>query len=329
MRKKFLDYMRRFRIKDDLKRQAVEAGVLDKKDYIAWRQAQIYNGKRYAKMVETLAGDMHSANMLAKSTILEHMPEAYTYVKNHEMYAIDQLVNLNTSFTLYNAEATEKLIRENPELLPPPKPGGETARKLAENKDLRWNRQKISSALMQGIIQGESVPKIARRLESVGEMNHRAAIRNARTMHTSVQNAAKIDSGYWAKSKGVDISYVWSAALDMRTRPAHRQLDGQRRNLGEPFEVDGEEIMYPGDPSAPGYLVYNCRCVLVRQVKGYEYDIRDDYTDYEHINGMTYEQWKKSDKVITNPITLPEEKAKAIKGAYIGEYIKLRRSLGG
>ena len=35
-------------------------------------------------------------------------------------------------------------------------------------------------------------------------------------------------------------------------------LDGQKAEMGKPFKVDGEEIMFPGDTSAPGYLVYNC-----------------------------------------------------------------------
>jgi hypothetical protein len=35
---------------------------------------------------------------------------------------------------------------------------------------------------------------------------------------------------------------------------------------------------------------------------------------------MTYEQWKNEKKSTSNPITLPEEKAAAIRQSYIHEY---------
>lgn len=34
------------------------------------------------------------------------------------------------------------------------------------------------------------------------------------------------------------------------------------------FKLDGYHLMYPGDSSAPGYLVYNCRCTTVAVVDG-------------------------------------------------------------
>lgn len=40
-------------------------------------------------------------------------------------------------------------------------------------------------------------------------------------------------------------------------------LDSQTAEVDKPFEVDRYKIMFPGDTSAPGYLVYNCRCRIV------------------------------------------------------------------
>ena len=34
------------------------------------------------------------------------------------------------------------------------------------------------------------------------------------------------------------------------------------------LKLDGYHLMYPGDSSAPGYLVYNCRCTTVAVVDG-------------------------------------------------------------
>ena len=44
------------------------------------------------------------------------------------------------------------------------------------------------------------------------------------------------------------------------------------RTVGGPamqaLKLDGYHLMYPGDSSAPGYLVYNCRCTTVAVVDG-------------------------------------------------------------
>jgi len=42
-----------------------------------------------------------------------------------------------------------------------------------------------------------------------------------------------------------------------------RGLDGQVRTLGDPFDVGGIALLYPGDPSAPPSEICNCVCTLV------------------------------------------------------------------
>lgn len=39
-------------------------------------------------------------------------------------------------------------------------------------------------------------------------------------------------------------------------------LDGQRRKIDQPFEVDGELLHYPSDPAGSAHNVINCRCAL-------------------------------------------------------------------
>lgn len=85
------------------------------------------------------------------------------------------------------------------------------------------------------------------------------ADRIARTESTTAQNDAAMqalqDEG-WASKE-------WLATGDSRTRPEHAALNGQRRALTDPFVIDGFELMYPGDPSAPASAVVNCRCAVV------------------------------------------------------------------
>lgn len=74
---------------------------------------------------------------------------------------------------------------------------------LAENKDLRWNRQRIQSELTQGLLQGESIPEIAKRMQKVTDSNYKSAVRNARTMTTGAENAGRVDSYKRAEGMGI------------------------------------------------------------------------------------------------------------------------------
>jgi hypothetical protein len=54
----------------------------------------------------------------------------------------------------------------------------------------------------------------------------------------------------------------WVTMHDEDVRAAHVDTEGQQRPPGEPFDVDGTEMRYPGDPTAPIALWINCRCTL-------------------------------------------------------------------
>lgn len=55
---------------------------------------------------------------------------------------------------------------------------------------------------------------------------------------------------------------IWVAELDDRTRPSHREADGQRAPYSGTFTVGGAELRYPGDPDGPLSEIENCRCHL-------------------------------------------------------------------
>lgn len=79
----------------------------------------------------------------------------------------------------------------------------------------------------------------------------------------------------------------WLATLDARTRHSHRQLGGERREVGEKFS---NGCRYPGDPQAPYAEVCNCRCTLVAAVDGVDQSQADRWSKLPE--GMTHQEWK-------------------------------------
>ena len=93
---------------------------------------------------------------------------------------------------------------------------------------------------------------------------------------------------------GIKLKKRWLATLDNRTRHAHAMLDGQTVDIDKPFKVDGEEIMFPGDTSAPGYLVYNCRCTTTAVVDDVDTSNGLRRDKYGPLPDMTFAQWQNS-----------------------------------
>lgn len=286
------DFMKQFRAMDKAKRQQIKDETDKdkqkelKEDYERWRRTQIFQGNRYHQMADTLAADMSKTNQIAASVINGHLPEVYAVNHNYGTYEIENGSKINTQYTLYDAQTVERLVRDKPDLIP---------RKAAVNipKDEQWNKQHINSAVLQGILQGKSNDDIAKELATtITTMSHTSAIRNARTMTTSAENGGRIDSYKRAEKMGIKMMQVWVATLDDRTRHEHRQLDGQKRKVGEPFEVEGEKIFFPGDPAADPALVYNCRCTLIGQVETVNFDLSDTSQRESKLGNMTYEEWK-------------------------------------
>ena len=128
----------------------------------------------------------------------------------------------------------------------------------------------MNAEVLQGILQGEPMDRIASRLSKVTGMNETAAIRNARTMVTSAENKGRQDSYKRAEKDGIVMKREWIATNDGRTRHWHAELDGVEVDIDEPWVNEFGEIMFPGDPSADPANTYNRRCSMPANVIGFK-----------------------------------------------------------
>jgi SPP1 gp7 family putative phage head morphogenesis protein len=253
-------YFKRFEELDAKKRALVDSGKLSEKEYRRWRKNKIMTGRHWTRMKEQAAQELLQANRTAQEYINGRLPSIYSLNYNSTGEAIEGAVS-GYSFELVDASTVKNLATSDKTLLP--------YKYVDGKKDVRWNTAKVNSEVIQGIAQGESIPKIAKRLQNVTEMNQASAIRNARTTVTSAENKGRMDSLHAAAEKGVITRKVWLAAIDARTREAHRLLNGQEQEIDDPFKSELGGIMYPGDPDADPANVYNCRCTLTYKVVGF------------------------------------------------------------
>lgn len=311
---KMNDYLKRFQTKDKKWREWVANGQKSKAEYIKWRQGQMIVGTRWGNLKEELARDLNNSNQIARKIINNDIKDVYALNMNFSTYQVEKELGINTNFCLYSHDTVERIMKDDPELLPPP--GKKVSERIRQGKDVRWNRKTIQSVATQAVLQGESIPAIAHRLaQAVGDSNYKSAIRNARTMCTGAQNAGRVDAHDRLKEIGCQLDEYWLAVHDNRTRTSHRHLDNQKRG-DDGFFSNG--CRYPADPDCPdGAEIYNCRCTLIAIPRGFEanYNINTE----PEIMGMTYDEWKEA-RPIYKPITKQADTNKAIREQYIKEY---------
>ena len=262
-------------------------------NYKQWRLNQIARGERYQALRDKVAQRMTEANDVAVAYTNDATPGIYSLNRNYAAYTIERVAG-NVGFDLWDEQTVKRLIVEQPDLMPyyPPK------RALKRGIDLAYGKRQITASVTSSILQGKSIKHMADDLQSrITTMNRDSAIRTARTAVTGAQNAGRMDSYAAAQEMGIKLKREWVATLDNRTRHAHAMLDGQQAEIDKPFKVDGCEIMFPGDTSAPGYLVYNCRCTTVAVVDGVDTSSAQrrarnaDTGQTEVISNMSYAEW--------------------------------------
>lgn len=286
-------YFEQFEKRDAAMKEKLDAGEITDQQYKQWRLAQIGRGKRFTALRDKVAERYTYANATAVAYVNDATPGIYSLNRNYAAYKIEQ-VSDKADFTLWDEQTVKRLIDEQPDLMPYYQP----KRALQRGIDLKYGKQQITASVTSSILQGKSIPKIANDLQQrMRDMSRASAIRTARTAVTAAQNAGRLDTYRAAQDMGIKLKKRWLATLDNRTRHAHAMLDGQTVDVDKPFKVDGYELMYPGDTSAPGYLVYNCRCTQIAEVDGEDTSsggrrARNPKTGESVLVGdMTYAEW--------------------------------------
>lgn len=289
--KKLDAHTKRLYALDEVKRAQVEAGTLSPESYKAWLRGQVFIGNQWKDKVDSVATSLLYANQQANDMIEGKKRAVFGENATYQAYSLEHDAGMDLSFGIYDSATVTRLIKEQPELLP---------RKVVNGvKDKAWNRTKIANAVTQGIIQGEGIAAIAKRIaRQVGSDNMEAMTRYARTAMTGAQNAGRIEMLHEARAMGINVKKKWLATLDKRTRDAHRNLDGQVQEIDKPFRSDFGDIDYPGDFHAHPANVYNCRCTLIYEYPEYmpqnaqRRAYNEDRTESTLIQDMTYNEWK-------------------------------------
>lgn len=242
---------------------------------------QTIQNARFKDMLAETAEKISDVNAIALSYVNGEQAKVYSNNYNGTLKEIKSDIKgiaTGVKFNMVDERTVRELVKKDKLLF--------SQKTLNRAKDRKWNLKALTSQVTQGILQGESVPNIAKRLAAVSDMNRTSCIRNARTMTTTSENSGRLAGMKEAEEKGIVYEKQWMATNDDRTRESHAELDGVSVPIDEPFP---NGLMYPADMSGAPEEVYNCRCSMVRHLIGFRTEDGDvvDVGDIERYERRT------------------------------------------
>lgn len=226
-----------------------------KKAYINYYRKEIVKSKAFKTITEDVALELYNTNIQATNYINSQTPEIYAlnfnYINNELAKDIDGFKPLNVT-----TEEVEKY-------------GDLTMQTVSKGKDTRWNEDNIKKAVIVGATLLLGASAIMKRSASMTYgKNKNFANMHASGIATYGENKGRLDGLHWAEDTGNQVTKIWMATLDNRTRDSHAMLDGKEISIDDIFD---NGLEYPRDPNGEPAEICNCRCTLkygVGQSKG-------------------------------------------------------------
>lgn len=248
--------------KAEMLKKQLDAGKITQAEYKKRMMSLILSLSMRSKAKE-IAGVMVDANVDTYSELNAEIPAVLRDGLNREAWAAEMDVRRDVGLSPLSEDEIYQLM-EGGYFFP--------MKEVNRQKDTRWNQKGIMTGILVGIGLGIAFDRLSTYIAD------RLFKKNFNSMRERIWETL---SGAWEtgrdsmlteeEKKGLKPQKQWIATLDFKTRDAHRQLDGQKVDPDKPYTVNGDEIWYPRDPTAPAYLRCNCRCAerIIRK----KYDI--------------------------------------------------------
>ena len=270
-----------FECKSNLTKNQKLIDALNSTDDLIKRNNLLRKKNKLDTLLKQIMLNINSANEIAVKMINNDMVDVYWFNYAYLGYTIEKELNARIGFQVFNQNVIKKLLQE--ELNP------FTIMAIDNLKDKSNVYMQLKRELATGLLQGENITKLAKRMEKVLNVSHNSSITMARTETTRIEGSARMDSFQFAKTKGIKVKKEWISTIDKRTRKSHRRLMGEVRDLDQKFS---NGLMYPGDPNGKAEEVIKCRCTMVSKLVDLE-ETRKELELDEKIKKMSFEQWGK------------------------------------
>lgn len=242
--------------------------------------AQMTKYNRLLGLEKQIGGILGANDKAFSKTLKKLTAEQYEEAYFGHAWAIDNNVGVALKWGMIR-EADIEAIVNNPLSL------------IAKDSLTMLERSAIRRTIVQGLIRGESYPKMAAGVKEAMNNTFGNAVRIARTEAHKAQIEGTKKVLNEAEPLGVEGNWIWSATLDDRTRTSHGHLDGQEAEIRDGshwWNLGGVWIEGPMDSRLDAGEIINCRCQVRYEIADLSPELRrtreDGIQPY-----ITYKDW--------------------------------------
>lgn len=260
------------RIEKDLKKLEREGATVAKKTEL------IHRKQRTEKIIEQMAYRIEHINETAVKILNEENLNIYSVNFNYGFYILRRETGLQVDWQMFNENLLKKLVDENENIF--------NAIAIDEVKDFKKIKREVERAFFSELVRGKGIDEISEAIGKIIDKNHNKLNMIVRTNITRIENAARIDSFKEGEEMGLKLKKTWVATLDNRTRPSHRELNGETVDIDEPFS---NGLQYPAADGDAAEVV-GCRCTLTTEFQGFTKHKLEKELD-EKFKKTSWEAW--------------------------------------
>ena len=234
---------------------------------------------RLTNLLKKLSEEVRNANIVAMQMMNDELIDIYKENYNYGAYLVENASGFKADWSLYNKQTIKQILTQETTPF--------TLMALDDIKDKDMIIRALTRELTTGILTGDSIPKIAKRVQGIVNRNKADAIRIARTETTRVENAGRLDSFKQGEKMGLKLKKKWISTIDSRTRTSHVHMMGEEVGLDENFS---NGLDHPGGMGGSAKDVCNCRCAMLVEFEGLKLSASDKTLD-ETLKNQSYKPW--------------------------------------
>ncbi len=230
------------------------------------------------KEISEIIGPMFSKNrkLVDNLTKVQYEEIFFRYC-----WAIEQEAQVNLNWGILNPKTIEAAVKNDLALI---------AKKGVRQDGLLG----IRITVVQGLIRGDSYPKMARGIKKFIDRSASGYMTIARTEGQRAAVLGQIAQADKSEELGIIINRIWDATLDGSTRPEHQAMDGRVAGKDGMFDTPVGRVAGPLQSGDPAFDI-NCRCRMREEIEEYKPDIRrirgEGFQEY-----IKYDDWDKARK---------------------------------
>lgn len=266
----------------------IRAEIMALNEKIEWTQWELQKYNRLNNLQKQIFEEVKNISDRVYKVLLKTNKDIVNNTYNRGRFGYDKEIGINITFSKLTAETINKIVED---VYP-----NVSLKQLIQDRYKR-HAAKLQMTIGNMLVQGKSAQAMSTAIKDDLGISYNDAMRIVRTEGLRAESKSMLELTKDAQNIGIEITKVWQATLDMKTRSTHANMDGQKADKKGLFILNSGKNKGTKAEAPRLFGIaeedIQCRCNYIEEIKDVPDKIkkRFDNETKELINNMTYNEW--------------------------------------